>query len=164
MQGFTQNQTLFTADPLSGPQMDAGLPALTNTPNLDPTQLNTQGIDSIGKSFGRPAMVETWTLENQIQITPDLFFSLGYLGNHATHLHGLIDYPNDIPLKDLALGFGLAWWAAIPPPGSGVTAPYANFYNEWGSQVWVEQALRPFPQYGYINQDSYLQNVGQSTL
>lgn len=163
MQGFTQNQTLFNADPLSGPQVDAGLPVLTNTPNLDPTQLNTQAIDSIGKSFGRPAMVETWTLENQIQITPDLFFSLGYLGNHATHLHGLIDYPNDIPLKDLALGFGLAWWAAIPPPGSGITAPYANFYNEWGSQVWVEQALRPFPQYGYINQDSYLQNVGQSS-
>ncbi len=99
MQGFTQNQTLFTADPLSGPQVDAGLPALTNTPNLDPTQLNTQGIDSINPGFGRPAMVETWTLENQIQITPNLFFSLGYLGNHATRLHGLIDYPNDIPLK-----------------------------------------------------------------
>ena len=163
MQGFTQNQTLFTADPLSGPQVDAGLPALTNTPNLDPTQLNTQGIDSINPGFGRPAMVETWTLENQIQITPNLFFSLGYLGNHATRLHGLIDYPNDIPLKDLALGFGLAWWTAIPPAGSGVTAPYANFYNEWGPDVWVEQALRPFPQYGYINQDSYLQNVGQSS-
>jgi hypothetical protein len=163
MQGFTQNQTLFTSDPLSGPQVDAGLPLLTNTPDLDPTQLNTQGIDSIGPSFGRPAMVETWTLENQIQLTQNLFFSLGYLGNHATHLHGLIDYPNDIPLNDLSLGFGLAWWTAIPPAGSGVTAPYANFYNEWGPTVWVEQALRPFPQYGYINQDSYLQNVGQSS-
>ncbi len=163
MQGFTQNQTLFTADPLSGPQVDAGLPLLTNTPDLDPTQLNTQAIDSIGPSFGRPAMVETWTLESQVQLTQNLFFSLGYLGNHATHLHGLIDYPNDIPLNDLALGFGLAWWTAIPPAGSGVTAPYANFYNEWGPTVWVEQALRPFPQYGYINQDSYLQNVGQSS-
>lgn len=163
LQGFTVNQTLFTADPLSGPQLDAGLPVLPTTPDVDPTQLNTQAADSIGPTFGRPAMIETWTLENQIQLTPNLFFSLGYLGNHATHLHGLIDYPNDIPLNDLSLGFGLAWWTAAPPPGSGITAPYANFYNEWGPTVWVEQALRPFPQYGYINQDSYLQNVGQSS-
>jgi hypothetical protein len=163
LQGFTVNQTLFTADPMSGPQVDAGLPVLSTTPDVDPTQLNTQAVDSIGPTFGRPAMVETWTLESQVQLTPNLFFSLGYLGNHATHLHGLIDYPNDIPLSDLSLGVGLTWWTAIPPPGSGITAPYANFYNEWGSEVWVEQALRPFPQYGYVNQDSYLQNVGQSS-
>ncbi|MGC2298239.1 MAG: hypothetical protein WA476_05505, partial [Acidobacteriaceae bacterium] len=163
LQGFTVNQTLFTADPMSGPQVDAGLPLLPNTPDLDPTQLNTQAADSIEPTFGRPAMVETWTLENQFQINPNLYFSLGYLGMHSTRLHGLIDYPNDIPLKDLALGSGLLWWTAIPPPGSGVTAPYANFYNEWGPTVPVEQALRPFPQYGYINQDSYLQNVGQAS-
>jgi hypothetical protein len=92
-----------------------------------------------------------------------MFFSLGYLGNHATHLHGLIDYPNDIPLSALSLGLGLTYAAAAPPPGSGVVAPYGNFFNEWGSSVQVQQALRPFPQYGYINQDSYLQNVGQSS-
>ena len=163
MQGFTVNQTLFTADPLSGPQLDAGLPLLPTTPDVDPAQSNTQGVDSILPTFGRPAMVETWTLENQIELNPNLYFSLGYLGMHSTHLHGLIDYPNDIPLKDLNLGAGLLWWTAAPPPGSGVTAPYANFYNEWGPTVPVEQALRPFPQYGYINQDSYLQNVGQSS-
>ena len=33
----------------------------------------------------------------------------------------------------------------------------------WGISEPVEQALRPFPQYGYINQDSFLQNVGQSS-
>ncbi|MGH7996486.1 MAG: hypothetical protein ACREFX_09060, partial [Opitutaceae bacterium] len=33
----------------------------------------------------------------------------------------------------------------------------------WGGNGTVSQALRPFPQYGYINTDSYLQNVGQST-
>ena len=162
-QGFTVNQTLFTADPLDGPPLDGGLPALPTTPDVDPTQLNTQGVDSIGGSFGRPAMVETWTLENQIQLTQNMFFSLGYLGNHATHLHGLIDYPNDIPLSALSLGLGLTYAAAAPPPGSGVVAPYGNFFNEWGSSVQVQQALRPFPQYGYINQDSYLQNVGQSS-
>ncbi len=163
MQGFTLNQTLFTADPLAGPQVDAGLPLLPSSPDLDPTQSNTQSVDSIEATFGRPAMVETWTLENQYQLNPSLFFSLGYLGMHSTRLHGLIDYPNDIPLSDLSLGLGLLYPASAPPAGSGVTAPYANFFNEWGPGVPVEQALRPFPQYGYINQDSYLQNVGQST-
>lgn len=166
MQGFTVNQTLFTADPLSGPQVDAGLPMLPTTPDLDPTQLNTQGVDSIEPTFGRPAKVETWTLENQVEINPYTYVSLGYLGMHSTRLHGLIDYPNDIPLKDLAMGTCLEWWAEAPCPNgfnSPPLEPYANFYNEWGSEVWVEQALRPFPQYGYINQDSYLQNVGQSS-
>ena len=161
LQGFTANQTLFTADPLSGPQVDAGLPVLPSSPDLDPTQLNTQGIDYVGSTNGRPAMVETWTLENQIQINPNLFFSLGYLVNHATHLHGLLDYPNDIPLKDLSMGTYLYWWIGLPPPG--ITPPYANFINEWGFTEPVEQALRPYPQYGYMNQDSYLQNVGQSS-
>ena len=161
VQGFTPNLTLFTADPLDGPQVDAGLPLLSTTPNLDPTQLNGQGVDSIGKPFGRPAMVETWTLENQYQLSPDLFVSLGYLGMHSTHLHGLIDYPNDIGLSSLALGSGLV--QPVISNTVGVTPPYANFYNTWGTGVTVQQALRPFPQYGYINQDSYLQNVGQSS-
>ncbi|HTW47729.1 MAG TPA: TonB-dependent receptor [Acidobacteriaceae bacterium] len=166
MQGFTVNQTLFTADPLSGPQLDAGLPVLPTSPDVDPTQLNTQGVDSIEATFGRPAMVETWTLENQYQLTPNLFFSLGYLGMHSTRLHGLIDYPNDIPQQDLSMGTCLEWWAEAPCPNgfsSPALNPYSSFYQEWGSEVWVEQALRPFPQYGYINQDSYLQNVGQSS-
>jgi hypothetical protein len=157
------NTTLFSSNPMSGPQLDSGLPVLPTTPDVDPTQLNTQGIDSIGATFGRPAMIETWTFENQIQVTQNMFFSVGYLGNHATRLHGLIDYPNDIPLSALSLGLGLTYAAASPPPGSNVVPPYANFFNEWGPGVQVQQALRPFPQYGYINQDSYLQNVGQST-
>lgn len=170
LQGFTQNQTLFTGDPLSGPQVDAGLPMLTNTPNLDPTQSNGQGVDYVAKGNGRPAMVETWTLENQIQLNPNLYFSLGYLGNHATHLHGLIDYPNDMPLQYLSMGTCLQWWAVAPCPNgwsSPPIQPYQGFSCAsgctWGISEPVEQALRPYPQYGYINQDSYLQNVGQST-
>ena len=161
LQGFTVNQTLFTADPLDGPPEDGGMPVLPTTPNLDPTQLNTQSVDHVGKPYGRPAMVETWTLENQYQISANLFVSLGYLGMHSTRLHGLINYPNDIPLADLQMGSYLEWWIGLPPPG--ITPPYANFINEWGFEEWVEQALRPFPQYGYINEDSYLQNVGQAS-
>jgi hypothetical protein len=157
LQGFTVNQTLFTADPLDGPPVDAGLPILSTSPDLDPTQLNGQAIDSVNKPFGRPAMVETWSLEDQYQVSANLFVSLGYLGMHSVRLHGLIDYPNDMPLSGLALGTNLFNIA------SGSQLPYANFQTTWGGNGNVSQALRPFPQYGYINQDSYLQNVGQAS-
>ncbi|HTW61988.1 MAG TPA: carboxypeptidase-like regulatory domain-containing protein [Terracidiphilus sp.] len=161
VQGFVANSTLFTADPLDGPQVDAGLPAEPTTPDLDPTQLNGQGVDYVAPTYGRPAMVLTWTLENQYQVARDLFFTLGYLGMHSTRLHGLIDYPNDMPLSGLA--YGTALNQPVISNTVGVNIPYANFYNTWGTGVTVEQALRPFPQYGYINTDSYIQNVGQST-
>jgi hypothetical protein len=170
LQGFTANQTLFTGDPLSGPQVDAGLPVLSSTPDLDPTQSNGQGVDYIAKSFGRPAMVNSWNLENQIQLKPDLYLSLGYIGNHATRLHGLLNYPNDIPQSALSMGTCLLWWAVAPCPNgfsSPPIQPYPGFSCAsgctYGITEEVEQALRPFPQVGYINEDSYLQNVGQSS-
>jgi len=170
LQGFTANQTLFTGDPLSGPQVDAGLPLLPNTPNLDPTQSNGQAVDYVAKSHGRPAMVESWNLESQFQIKPNLYFSLGYIGNHATHLHGLLVYPNDIPQSALSMGTCLQWWAVAPCPNgwsSPPIQPYTGFSCAsgctYGISEPVEQALRPFPQVGYINEDSYLQNVGQSS-
>ena len=170
VQGFTANNTLFTGDPLSGPQVDAGLPVLPSTPDLDPTQLNGQGVDLVEKGFGRPAMVGNWTLEDQYQISSNLFVSLGYLGMHSVRLHGLLDYPNDIPLSALSLGSGLTWWAVAPPPlgwSGPPLEPYANFSCAvgctWGESEPVEQALRPLPQFGYVNEDSYLQNVGQAS-
>jgi len=157
--GFTIVPNVFTADPMNGPLLDAGLPALPTTPNLDPTQLNGQSVDYVAKSYGRPAMVQTWTLEDQLQLTPNLIFTLGYLGQHSVRLHGLIDFPNDMPVSGLALGSTLFCTA----PCGGVSLPYANFQQTWGGGGNVSQALRPFPQYGYINTDSYLQNVGQSS-
>lgn len=164
MQGFTVNQTLFSADPLDGPNVDAGLPALSTTPDLNPSQSNTQAVDNIQPAFGRPAKVETWTLENQFEINPYTYLSVGYLGMHSTRLHGLLNFPNDIPEKDLALGTCLLQDNETPAAGcQSAPVPYASFYNEWGPFVQTQQALRPFPQYGYINQDSYLQNDGQAS-
>ena len=157
--GFTITPNVFTADPMNGPLLDNGLPPLPTAPNLDPTQLNGQGVDYVAKTYGRPAMVQTWTLENQMQIAPNLIFTLGYLGQHSTRLHGLIDFPNDMPISGLALGNTLFCTA----PCGGVPLPYSNFQQTWGGSGNVSQALRPFPQYGYINTDSYLQNVGQSS-
>ena len=104
LQGFTVNQTLFTADPLDGPQVDAGLPLLSTTPDLDPTQLNGQAVDSVGKPLG----VRLWSRHGAWKInTRSALICLSrwaILACTLSRLHGLIDYPNDMPLS--RSGFG----------------------------------------------------------
>lgn len=174
-QGFTVQGNLYSADPLDGPPLDGGLQALPTTPDLNPDQLDgtPTGADYIAKSNGRPAMVETWTLQTQYQFTPNLILNVGYLGMHSTHLHALLDLYNDMPNKYMALGDYLNWWAIAPGPNGWAgppLEPYANFSCAAGPPTctWPinepeSQALRPFPQIQYINMDSYLQNLGQST-
>lgn len=174
VQGFTVQGSLYTTDPLDGVPLDNGLAPLATTPDLNPNQLDgtTIGADYVAKSNGRPGMVEDWALETQYQVNPHLMVSLGYLGMHATHLHAMLTFMNDMPDKDMALGDWLNWWAYYPPNaegGFGVNSmePYSNFSCAsgctWPIQEPISQALRPFPQIGYINMDSYLQNLGQST-
>lgn len=170
-QGFTVQGNLFTADPLSGPQLDGGLPVLPTTPDLNPSQLDgtATSADYIAPTNGRPAMVESWTLETQYQLTPSLTASVGYLGMHSTRLHALLNFMNDMPDKDMALGDYLNWWAIAPGPNGWNGAPlepYSTFSCASGCTWPIDepesQALRPYPQVQYINMDSYLQNIGQS--
>lgn len=175
VQGFTVQGSLFTNDPLDGVPLDSGLQALPTAPDLNPNQLDGTSIsaDYVAPSNGRPGMVENWALEAQYEINPHTTFTLGYLGNHATHLHAMLDFFNDMPDKYMALGDWLNWWAAAPGPlgwSGPAMEPYPNFTCQagpptctWAWGVSEAQALRPFPQIEYINMDSYLQNLGQST-
>ncbi|MGA2890957.1 MAG: carboxypeptidase-like regulatory domain-containing protein [Terracidiphilus sp.] len=198
VQGFTLQGNNYTAgDPLSGCPLDSkstpaqctdnhgnplpvGLPQLSTSFDLNPNQLDGSNIaaDYVDKSNGRPGMVETWTLEVQHQIRPNLFANVGYLGMHSTRLHAMLNFMNDMPDKYMNLGDWLNWWAFYPGPKTGPAAalPYANFSCfgaptastvvpgcTWPINEPTSQALRPFPQVGYINMDSYLQNLGQST-
>lgn len=172
VQGFTVQGNLWTADPLDGPSLDAGFAALPTTPNLNPDQLDgsTTSVDYIAKSNGRPGMVESWTLETQYQLTPNMYASVGYLGMHSTRLHAMLDFFNDMPDKYMALGDYLNWWAIAPGPNGWngpALAPFPNFSCASGCAWPINepeyQALRPFPQFSYINMDSYLQNLGQAT-
>jgi hypothetical protein len=171
-QGFQVQGNLYTPDPLSGPQLDAGMPVLPTTPNLDPDQLagTNLTVDYVAKSNGRPGMVETWTLETQYEITPNLIASVGYLGMHSTRLHAMLNFMNDIPNSAMAQGDWLNWWAAAPGPlgwSGPALEPFPNFTCATGCMYPQSepayQAFRPFPQFGYINMDSYLQNMGQSS-
>jgi Carboxypeptidase regulatory-like domain len=175
VQGFTAQGNLFTVDPLDGVPLDNGLQAMPTTPDLNPNQLDGTNIsaDYVAPGNGRPGMVESWSLETQYEINPKTTVILGYMGNHATRLHAMLDFMNDMPDKYMQLGDWLNWWAAAPGPlgwSGPALEPYPNFTCQagpptctWAWGVSEAQALRPFPQIEYINMDSYLQNLGQST-
>jgi len=144
-------------------QLDSGFPAFTPPPNLDPGIFNGTfvGGSFIGKDQGRPSMVNEWTLQVQHELASDLILTVGYLGNHAQNLRSGVQNINNIPVGDIALGDQLT--QPVASNTAGVAPPFSGFTTLWGPGVQVQQALRPFPQYGFIATDCCLQNVGMSS-
>src|ERR1035438_4421792 len=68
--------------------IDAGMPAFTPPPDLDPGYYNGGYVPGsyIAPTAGRPATVYNWNLEVQHQLANDLLLTIGYVGNHATDL------------------------------------------------------------------------------
>jgi hypothetical protein len=144
--------------------LDSGIPAFPPPPNLDPAQLNGQqgtgfgGPTYVAPSFGRPAMVQNWSLEIERQILPDLILSVGYVGTRSTRLRSSLAQINNINPQFFSLGNDLtADIASSAATSRGITAPFAGFSGN------IAQALRPFPQYGGIDTDCCLENKGQSS-
>jgi Carboxypeptidase regulatory-like domain len=171
-----QNADHFT--PVSS--LDAGFPAYTPPSNANDPTLNTfttNGLYYVAPSYGRPGMVQNWDLEIQHQLAPDLIFSIGYIGQHATRLRSnlaQVNTPN--PIYN-ALGANLSLHvndpAAAPVLASlGITPP-SWFEPGWNPQGLtgaanttndqIGQLLRPFPQYSTITTNCCLENLGQST-
>ena len=156
--GFTPVQSL-----------DAGFPSFTPPSNAkDPALLNGGFPTFVAKGYGRPGMVQNWSLEVQHQLAPDLILSVGYVGTHATRLHSNLVQTNSIDPKFYSLGKklndsvssaeGQAILASL-----GITEP-SWFRPLYGNNEPVGQLLRPFPQFQDIGTSCCLENVGQSTF
>ena len=161
--GFTNYTPAANNDPYTpSGSLDAGPPTLSLTPNISSTYLTGSGVDFVHRSDGRPSEVQNFSLEIQQQIATDLIFTMGFLGERGTHLRSLVWWDNSLNPAYFGLGDTLtAEVGSAAANAAGVTAPFPNFFNV--SNGAVGQALLPYPQYGYINNDSYLQNRGQST-
>jgi hypothetical protein len=139
--------------------LDSGIPSFPPPPNLDPAQLNGSfgfgfgGPTYVAPNYGRPAMVQNWSLEFQRQLAPDLILSAGYVGMRATRLRSILTQVNSLNPKFFSLGSTLGDDISTNP---GLT-PFTGFSGSIG------QALRPFPQYGMIDTDCCLENSGQSS-
>ena len=154
-------------------QLDTGFQnadgsAVNFAASLDPGQLtgvvgqfNAVGGEVVTPQDGRPSMTSNWSLQLQDEIAQDLLFKIGYIGQVAQNLRSgdLTNY-NNISKSYFSLGDKLSNGGFYIPEGgsnSGVNAPYATFAGNLG------QALRPFPQYDFIQGDCCLENLGHSS-
>ena len=111
-----------------------------------------------------------YSLDYQREIPGNFALTIGYIGSHGTRLRSNFKRLNALPLDALKLGYPLLTEplsAALANPaqvayassvGSRLPASTAAVYP--GFDGTVAQALRPFPQYGRINQQ--LESQGRS--
>src|SRR5882762_1288453 len=140
--------------------------------NQDPALLNGGFGGSpvyVAKDYGRPGMVQNWSLEVQHQLMPDLILSVGYVGTRATRLFSSLAQINSVQPNFLSLGNKLADSVDSPAGQAtlatlGVTVPswFDPLYASSGNNT-VGQLLRPFPQYQGISTDCCRENLGQSS-
>ncbi len=94
--------------------LDSGIPPYPPPPNLDPAQLNGGsgfgfgGPTYVAKDYGKPAMVQNWSLEIQRQLAPDLILSVGYVGTHATRLRSSLALVNNLNPQFFSMGTTLS--------------------------------------------------------
>ena len=153
--GFFNKQTISPTN--GGPiQIDNGVTRIfpDSGPFTPDGQNGSNGVISVPSNTGRPADIQTWNLDIQRQINANLFVSVAYVGSKGTHLPALNIIPNQVNPKYLSLGADLGMdvscLALNTCPNSvaaGVTLPYPTFTGT------INQALRPFPQYGDFNQE-----------
>ena len=180
--GTSANPTFQSSDnfsPVSQGTLDSGFPAYTPPSNTqDPTLTTLQAFNGpvyVAPSYGRPGMIQNWDLEIQHQITQDLIFTIGYVGQHGTRLLSNLAQINSTPptfnYLGNALGFAVDGSDGNNGPAIlsqlGVTVP-SWFVAGWGEPqtggfATVGQVLRPFPQYFNISTSCCLENLGQST-
>ncbi len=170
--GTTANPTFSSPNQFTSVQsLDTGFPSFTPPTNAqDPTLLNGQsGAVYVAKDYGRPGMIQNWSLEVQHQLAPDLILSVGYVGTRATRLFSSLAQINSVQPNFLSLGNKLADSVDSPAGQAtlatlGVTVPswFDPLYASSGNNT-VGQLLRPFPQYQGISTDCCRENLGQSS-
>lgn len=153
--GFFNRQTITPTN--GGPtQIDAGVTRVfpDSGPFTPDGQNGSNGVITVPANTGRPADIQTWNLDIQRQITSNLFVSVAYVGSKGTHLPALNVIPNQTNPTYLSLGSDLSMDASCLGLGTcpnaiagGVKLPYPTFTGQ------INQALRPFPQYGDFNQE-----------
>jgi Carboxypeptidase regulatory-like domain/TonB dependent receptor len=153
--GFFNRQTITPTN--GGPiQIDNGVTRIfpASGPFTPDGQNGSNGVILVPASSGRPADIQTWNLDIQRQITTNMVISVAYVGSKGTHLPALNIIPNQVNPSFLSLGNELTMNVTCLTSGTcpnavaaGVKLPYPSFTGE------INQALRPFPQYGDFNQE-----------
>lgn len=137
------------------------MPAYQAGINLDPGQLDNGNANAprvfgnfVKPSYGRPGVLNQWNIQVQQELAKDLIMTIGYIGSSGAHLKSQEENINNMAKSNFGRGDALINHNL---GANGVASPYTAFNGQ------VQQALRPFPQYGFIATDCCLQNVGHSS-
>jgi len=160
--GFTLTQTFSnsTSGVLPTYTMDQGMPAWTAPPFINPSVSNGTSVAWFqGNETTKLPAMDNVNLSIQRQLGTTMVLEGGYNGVLASHLQGqLLQYnqlnpswltafgsvPQSITVLNSLVGSPTA-------NAAGVFAPFPTFNTLWGSRATVAQALRPYPQYTYID-------------
>lgn len=118
---------------------DGGLPAASGgtPPFIDPAIGNFLDVDYIGPDFGKAPRVYNWSINVQHEFR-NFLVDIAYVGNRGHGLNSTLDF-NQVAPSNLSQG------AALLQPVPAAQTPFAGF----GTRT-LAQALRPYPQYGFI--------------
>ncbi len=167
--GFIGQYVFSTADSGITPafHLDQGLPAYPLPPRLDPAFSNNNDVDwFLGQEASRPAVYDSWTLSMQRELRRGLTVEVDYNGVYGSHLQAGLINPNQVPMSvvnDLVARYGSigardllnANITSAAAVSAGIAPPYANFTNPAvQTSRTVAQALRPYPQYQFVNVQS----------
>jgi len=152
---------------------DSAYPAssISTGPNLNPGALvGNDNPPMIRPSSGTPPTQIYWSTQVQQEMPGGMVANIGYVGMHTYHL-GVWSKPNQVnpavaqKYSDAAAAAGLPLNQFLVLPvndpramAAGVTSPWPGFVQTFGAGATVGQSLRPFPQYG--NVDNPLNPIG----
>ncbi|HEV2462623.1 MAG TPA: carboxypeptidase-like regulatory domain-containing protein [Acidobacteriaceae bacterium] len=144
-------------------QIDNGYPAFKQPPDLDPGLFNGAFMSGsyIEKNAAHPAKVYDFDLQVQQQLSNEMILSVGFVGSEAQNLQANNQNINNMPLQDIALGDELT--TQLQGNSYGVSTPFPGYFTLWGNGITIQQALRPFPQYDFIDSGCCLQDTGHSS-
>lgn len=154
---------------------DNPYPASAITPpnsNLNPGALvGNDNPPLIYPSSGIPPTQLYWSAQMQQQLSNSMVGTIGYVGMHTYHL-GVWSKPNEVNPTlaqqkysgaAAAAGLPLNEFLALPVTdgrvaAAGILPPWSGFVSVFGPGATASQALRPFPQYGDV--DNPLNPIG----
>lgn len=142
----------YPASSVSGQTLNPGLLVGNNNSTM------------IHPSAGMPPTQMYWSLQLQQQVSSSTVFNLGYVGMHTYHI-GVWSKPNEVnPVTAqqkygataAADGIPLSQFLLLPiddprVAAAGITSPWPDFESVFGAGATAGQALRPWPQYGDID-------------
>lgn len=134
------------------------MPSPAPTP-FSPTLGLGSSVQTFNRNDGLAPYDQTWNLSVQRELPWDMFLNIAYVGNRAVHLPSNLNPLNQPDPSVLTLAkkyydidpnfLGESIMSPIAQQ-AGIPIPYTNFVENFGGGATVEQALRPFPQYGGI--------------